>query len=1191
MSLQLWLPLNGNLENLGLSDLSFKVVNYSNAVSSATSGGKVVSGLYKRTTKETADYIISDKNITLDGDVTMCCWAKVTGIGYSGTANGLFGQHGHLTGGLGITMKDVSSTDLRMSINTGLYGDSHGGASDRTYCTYYGSTNIYNAWHHLCLTYESKTRQLRMYVDGKLENIEGYGSYITLNGNNTTPRPVILFAWSTDHLGSSIVNYRPPCELNDVRIYDHVLSAKEVHEVAKGLVAHYQLKGMGRTNYMKGTSKYTKDNPLIRNATDSSVLNDSYTYYDLSDLSITVPSEGTYTLVLEADNVLPSSHSTSSSSASERRLGIFLQNTSTSSHYFWSNYGTGSTGEVYGSFDLPAGTYKFRTNLYANDKVNYQVKMWNMKFVQGGYDPDDIWCPNSEDTLYHILGLNSGIETDCSGYGNDGTKNADFRITNGSARYGSCYMFSGADQVESYLDTTGWTDATVAAWVKPSTFAAGSDDRSCVIIGGFYLTITTAGQVATYCYGKSNAGYHTSSTVLPLNAWTHIAATWNETTKEHKLYINGKCEYTIADCSGVMSSDWHRRKYIGRELWWAENHDNTWHRPFTGSISDARIYCTALSASDIADLYSSAASVSKDGTLFGYDFRENKRNIVDKDGTVAYEGFNDRVCPIYDMSTKVLADGSTWARIHHLDLTSDKIFFANASEVAKCSKHNRFSRMGVVDKFKSQPSLSSGYTELEYIQSSGTQYIDTGIAPTNDMRVEISYIPTDRMTEHSIFGSSWAVNGFFLMIYQGNFRFHTGGSVIDAISCSAGTRYIMECTTNHIKINGTTYDVSGVGNTTNNILLLGDMGYNESCRGIGKIEYTKIWANDTLVRNFVPCKNLSGTVGLYDLVEKKFYGNSGSGAFTAGDYVSKYEFMLTYGNQCDDDEYTQLDYIESTGTQYIDTGVACPTSQTFKLKMQYAFNTTEPANQIMGFTGNRGMGIGTSGATWWECSSPASVDVGTYYTVEWTKSPNGNWTRVINGNVNSGGESSAVYTGNLYLFAAHETYTNPTFTPTYYCHCKLYNAQVYIDNQLVRDFIPCVNIHDEVGLYDKVTKRFFTNGGSGKFVAGPAGYNRWTQTSSPSATSVTGYTPINIAWPAHSAGIRKHGSACIYNCDSGDTWYAPIGQTAIWEGGIPAANGNMQLQTELWVRTDKSAEATQTKIYDGAIVASEFIEL
>ena len=39
------------------------------------------------------------------------------------------------------------------------------------------------------------------------------------------------------------------------------------------------------------------------------------------------------------------------------------------------------------------------------------------------------------------------------------------------------------------------------------------------------------------------------------------------------------------------------------------------------------------------------------------------------------------------------------------------------------------------------------------------------------------------------------------------------------------------------------------------------------------------------VRQFVPCSSPSGEIGLYDLAGKKFYGNLGSGTFTAGPAV------------------------------------------------------------------------------------------------------------------------------------------------------------------------------------------------------------------------------------------------------------------------------------------------------------------
>lgn len=48
----------------------------------------------------------------------------------------------------------------------------------------------------------------------------------------------------------------------------------------------------------------------------------------------------------------------------------------------------------------------------------------------------------------------------------------------------------------------------------------------------------------------------------------------------------------------------------------------------------------------------------------------------------------------------------------------------------------------------------------------------------------------------------------------------------------------------------------------------------------------QMYLNNTIARDFVPCiRDSDGTVGMYDLVEQKFYGNAGSGSFTAGPEV------------------------------------------------------------------------------------------------------------------------------------------------------------------------------------------------------------------------------------------------------------------------------------------------------------------
>ena len=52
-----------------------------------------------------------------------------------------------------------------------------------------------------------------------------------------------------------------------------------------------------------------------------------------------------------------------------------------------------------------------------------------------------------------------------------------------------------------------------------------------------------------------------------------------------------------------------------------------------------------------------------------------------------------------------------------------------------------------------------------------------------------------------------------------------------------------------------------------------------------RIYSCKIYSNSALIRQFVPCKNSSGEVGLYDEVNNVFYGNAGTGVFIAGPEV------------------------------------------------------------------------------------------------------------------------------------------------------------------------------------------------------------------------------------------------------------------------------------------------------------------
>lgn len=106
-------------------------------------------------------------------------------------------------------------------------------------------------------------------------------------------------------------------------------------------------------------------------------------------------------------------------------------------------------------------------------------------------------------------------------------------------------------------------------------------------------------------------------------------------------------------------------------------------------------------------------------------------------------------------------------------------------------------------------------------------------------------------------------------------------------------------------------------------------------------------------------------------------------------------------------------------------------------------------------------------------------------------------------------------------------------------------------------------------------------------------FNRWSQFSSPNESTVVGFTALETAWGGHNAGIRKMSGSAIYNCDSGSTWYAPIGQTSSWTSTqyIPAADGTSQTETELWVRIDLLSPSQLIEFYkQDNIISNDFIE-
>lgn len=193
------------------------------------------------------------------------------------------------------------------------------------------------------------------------------------------------------------------------------------------------------------------------------------------------------------------------------------------------------------------------------------------------------------------------------------------------------------------------------------------------------------------------------------------------------------------------------------------------------------------------------------------------------------------------------------------------------------------------------PWLPGGYTELEYIEATGTQYIDTDYAPNQNTRVmaEMEFGSSGFGIMNCLFGTRSTISESDSLAYA-LWSFNSGkvarsdffGSAIQKSFNFASLYLTIDKNKRICQLNSTIISNSNNTGQVEEPLYLfalnegssGDAKYHTSA----KLYSFQIYENETLVRNFIPCINPEGIVGLFDSVGLAFYGNLGTGSFVAG---------------------------------------------------------------------------------------------------------------------------------------------------------------------------------------------------------------------------------------------------------------------------------------------------------------------
>lgn len=588
MGLQVWLPLNGSLKNQGLSNVT--VINNSTTINN---NGKI--GQCYSFDKSIPSYLKIDNPITsAEYGITFTFWIKIVA---NASGNN---QIIHIGNGAGWN-NNRCTCFIRSSTSQIVFCCGDGTDTSASHSTQYNcisSAINLNTWVHITCIYFNKN--LKIYINGIQDK-----SYDTT---------IIPSFTNVDYIGiGAAPNASEPCScmLNDVRIYDHRLSNKEVEEISKGLVLHYKLDD----EYID--SSYAN---LITNS------NNLLGWNKESACTITLESDGFYCI-----------RSTSSSSGA--RYGIYkditLQQNTTytfsvdvrdrfhigvtpGTSFAWNttqNADTTTLTQFVYIFTTGTDNIKLRIYLYGYNKDNGETYVRFPKLELGSLATP--WrLSNAE------LGTSINTIYDFSGYNRNGETIGTLTNNSDTIRYNSSVNFDGSSSgiliSNKNLAPILNEVCSISFWIK-STGENGARSIYFSSYNGspFWCIEKSAGNKFRYDWNGSPDLYSSGSIVD--DSWNFICFV-RESSTNARFYLNGGLDTTFTTACNALTNlvDIWR---IGRDT---RSGDGT---PYKGKISDFRIYATALTDAQIKELYNTSVTIDNKGNIYSREYIEDDDNL------------------------------------------------------------------------------------------------------------------------------------------------------------------------------------------------------------------------------------------------------------------------------------------------------------------------------------------------------------------------------------------------------------------------------------------------------------------------------------------------------------------------------------------------------------------------------------
>ena len=374
--------------------------------------------------------------------------------------------------------------------------------------------------------------------------------------------------------------------------------------------------------------------------------------------------------------------------------------------------------------------------------------------------------------------------------------------------------------------------------------------------------------------------------------------------------------------------------------------------------------------------------------------------------------------------------------------------------------------------------------EVEYVESTGTQYFNTGIVPSSTTRMVVD---AAFMKHGSAQYMGWAAsNPGEAFLFGANDGGRPYGIVTPSDYLSpvlltntylgVGVRHRWGLSSGAQSLDGVVCKSGTIGDTakSGNTLYLfarhhgwgaeGDAEKYDCCCNL-RMYSCQIYEGDTLVKDYVPFRNADGLFGLSNRVDGVFQTATGGMLYGPVDIP--------------------VEYVEATGEQHLDIEYVPSEKTRLIADIQY---TVVPASLAASGWHSQyskeAFVFGVDGGYFKTCVNPTNVwqDSGvsadTKRRVFDIQSGSQKLGIVENGETNFVQFATSTYSDpdhsaeSIFLFARHAKWvTEPIPEVNGWCSMRIYGLRIYENGELVRDFVPCVR-NGRAGLKDVLSHSF-----------------------------------------------------------------------------------------------------------------------